>query len=92
MLHKMADKFFKISKISNNLGIKSEFCHFIMLTYIEFLTFLTQVNFFDIFVLVLTIFQENSLKTIWPPSFNIIPVSVVFSIQPSKTKPISDEF
>ena len=27
MLNKMAEKFFKISKISNNLGIKSEFCH-----------------------------------------------------------------
>ena len=59
----------------------------------EFLTFFnTSQFFFDIFVLILTIFQENSLKTIWPPSFKIIPISVVFAIQPSKTKPISDEF
>jgi len=28
MLNKMAEKFFNISKISNNLGIKSEFCHY----------------------------------------------------------------
>ena len=28
MVNKIIKKFFKISKISNNLGIKSEFCHF----------------------------------------------------------------